>query len=116
LIVKQRLVMQAGRTSLPLRLLFSDFIEMYSPAHRKGWDTCMATSTVNPEFIEAVAAEMMSGIHAAVECWMAKIERALQSKTLTTLGRLQAVQEILTEYKRLADKAELECHGSPTAY
>ena len=76
----------------------------------------MATSMVNSEFIEAVAAEMMSGIHAAVECWMAKIERALESKTLTTLGRLHAVQEVLTEYKRLADKAELECHRSLRAH
>ena len=76
----------------------------------------MVTSAVNREFIEAVAAEMASGIHVAVECWMAKIERALQSRTLTTLGRLQAVQEILTEYKRLADKTDLECHRSATAY
>ena len=76
----------------------------------------MATSAVNREFIEAVAAEMSAGIHAAVECWMAKIERALQSKTLTSLGRLQAVQEILVEYKRLAGKTDLECHRSATAH
>jgi hypothetical protein len=76
----------------------------------------MASSAVDREFIEAVASEMASGIHAAMECWMAKIERALQSKTLTTLGRLQAVQEILAEYKRLAGKVELECRRSATAY
>ena len=75
----------------------------------------MATSTVNREFIEAVAAEMWSGIHAAVGCWMGRIEQVLQSRNLTTLGRLQAVQEILAEYKRVAGKTELDCQRSATA-
>jgi hypothetical protein len=75
----------------------------------------MSISTMDREFIEAVAAEMASGIHAALECWMGKIDRALNSKSLTTLGRLQAVQEILTNYKRLTGKTDLECHGSATA-
>ena len=75
----------------------------------------MATSTIDREFIEAVAAEMASGIHAALECWMAKIERVLQDKTLTTLGRLQAIQEILAEYQRIAGKTELDCRRSAAA-
>lgn len=76
----------------------------------------MATSVINREFIEAVATEMSAGIHAALDCWMARIERVLESSTLTTLGRLQAVQEILAEYKQLTGKATLDCHKSATAH
>ena len=72
----------------------------------------MSISTMDREFIEAVAAEMASGIHAALECWIGKIDRALNSRNLTTLGRLQAVQEILTNYKRLTGKTDLECQIS----
>ena len=110
---KQRLLMQAGR---PLSACFFQISSRcVLPVRRKGLDTCMATSTVNREFVEAVAAEMASGIHAAVECWMATIDQVLQSRNLTTLGRLQAVQEIVTEFKRLSGKTELECRRSATA-
>ncbi|HEU0049026.1 MAG TPA: hypothetical protein VFQ43_15650 [Nitrososphaera sp.] len=67
----------------------------------------MTTSVMTDDFILAVAAEMASGIDAAVECWMTQVERALENTNLTTLGRLQAVQEILATYKRLTGKAYL---------
>ena len=76
----------------------------------------MATSRVNPEFIEAVAAEMVTGIHAALEWWMAKIERVLGNRNLTPLGRLRAVQEILAEYKCVSGKTDLEDQESATAH
>jgi hypothetical protein len=75
----------------------------------------MANSAINREFIEAVAAEMSAGIHAALECWMSRIERVTQSRTLTTLGRLQASQEIVTEYKNLAGRTDLDCRRSAAA-
>jgi hypothetical protein len=50
---------------------------------------------------------MASGIDAAVECWMTQVEQALESRNLTTLGRLQAVREILATYKRLTGKVYL---------
>jgi hypothetical protein len=52
--------------------------------------------------IEAVAAEMAAGIECALEFWMTQIESALEDPRLTTLGRLNAVQEILSNYRRLA--------------
>ena len=76
----------------------------------------MATAPVNREFIEAVAAEMTSGIHAALECWMTRIEAALESPTLTSLGKLIAVREILEDYKDRTGKAKLECRRSVTAH
>jgi hypothetical protein len=59
------------------------------------------------ELVDAIAAEMALGVDAAVECWMAQIEQASTDQTLTTLGRMSAVKEILDRYKHLTGKAEL---------
>ena len=75
----------------------------------------MATAPMNREFIEAVAAEMTSGIHAALECWMKRIEAALESTTLTTLGKMRAIREILEDYKDRTGKIKLECRRSATS-
>lgn len=69
----------------------------------------MASIAVYNEFVSAVAAEMASGVEMAVECWMAQIEQAFTDTRLTTLGRLNAVGEILDQYKRLTGKRQLEC-------
>ena len=69
----------------------------------------MASAGVYNEFVSAVAAEMASGVEMAVECWMAQFERALTDTRLTTLGRLNAVGQILDQYKRLTGKRQLEC-------
>ena len=71
----------------------------------------MVSSTTDREFIQAVAAEMASGIDGAVEHWLGKIDSVLQNSRLTTLGRLQGVQEVLVQYKKLAGKAELRCQS-----
>jgi hypothetical protein len=70
-------------------------------------------SAVDREFIEAVAAEVSGGIHSALNCWLGRIERVLEARTLTTLGRLQAVQEIVAEYKRITGQVNLECRTVP---
>jgi hypothetical protein len=69
----------------------------------------MASTAINRDFISAVANELMLGIDSAVECWMAKIEEALTDSRLTTLGRLNAVHEVLEDYKCLTGKAHLSC-------
>jgi hypothetical protein len=51
---------------------------------------------------------MAVGVERAVECWMSEIEQALTDMHLTSLGRLNAVTEILNEYKRLTGKAQLK--------
>lgn len=69
----------------------------------------MAILTAVPTtFVDVVAAEMAQGVEAAVERWLAQIERALTDRELTTLGRLNAVQEILHDYKRLTGKEHLK--------
>ncbi len=52
---------------------------------------------------------MASGIHTAVDCWMSKVEAVFNNRHLTTLGRVQKIQDILAEYRRLYGKAELSC-------
>jgi hypothetical protein len=59
-------------------------------------------------FVDAVAKEMASGVETAVECWMAQIDEALTDLHLTTLGRLNAVTQILANYKRLTGKEDLQ--------
>ena len=59
-------------------------------------------------FVDAVAREMACGVETAVECWMAQIDEALADLHLTSLGRLNAVTQILANYKRLTGKEQLQ--------
>jgi hypothetical protein len=59
--------------------------------------------------VNAVAAEISDGVEMAVECWLAEVEQALNDPHLTTLGRMNAVRDVLDEYKRLTGKAQLDC-------
>jgi hypothetical protein len=68
----------------------------------------MATTAIPADLVDAVASEMAVGVERAVECWMSEIEQALTDMHLTSLGRLNAVTEILNEYKRLTGKAQLK--------
>jgi hypothetical protein len=58
--------------------------------------------------VDAVAREMARGVETAVECWMAQIDEAMTDLRLTSLGRLNAVNEILANYKRLTGKEQLQ--------
>lgn len=69
----------------------------------------MSSLAMQRDFIDALAAELASGIDAAVECWMVQLESALENPRLTTLGRMQAVREILDRYKGMTGKTQLEC-------
>jgi drug/metabolite transporter (DMT)-like permease len=59
-------------------------------------------------FVDAVAREMACGVETAVESWMAQIEDAMTDLRLTTLGRLNAVTQILANYKRFTGKEQLQ--------
>ena len=59
-------------------------------------------------FVDAVAREMACGVETAVESWMAQIEEAMTDLRLTSLGRLNAVTQILANYKRLTGKQQLQ--------
>lgn len=67
----------------------------------------MANATVPQDFIYAVADEIANGVDEAVEFWMAQIESALTDQRLTTLGRMDAIREILLQYKTVTGKAQL---------
>jgi hypothetical protein len=60
----------------------------------------LTTVATDRALIEAVAAEMSLGIDGAVSFWMSQIEEALRDPRLTTLGRMNAIQEILISYHR----------------
>ncbi len=68
----------------------------------------MATTILATDFVNVVATEMARGVEIAVECWLGQIEKALTDRHLTTLGRLNAIQEVLQDYKRLTGKQQLK--------
>lgn len=72
----------------------------------------MATAIIPTNLVEVIASEMAVGVDRAVECWMSQIEHALTDVHLTSLGRLNAVREILDEYKHLTGKVQLQDRGS----
>jgi hypothetical protein len=68
----------------------------------------LATAVLPTNLVEVIASEMAAGVDRAVECWMSQIDHALTDVNLTSLGRLNAVREILNEYKHLTGKAQLQ--------
>ena len=68
----------------------------------------MASVSADVDLVSLLAAEMSAGVERAVECWMAQVEHALTDTQLTTLGRLNAVRDILARYKTLTGKTQLE--------
>jgi len=67
----------------------------------------LATTAIPSDLVDVIASEMSVGVERAVECWMSEIEQALTDIHLTSLGRLNAVCEILEEYKKLTGKTQL---------
>lgn len=76
----------------------------------------MATPVIPTNLIEVIASEMAVGVDRAVECWMSQIEHALTDVHLTSLGRLNAVREILDEYKHLTGKVQLQAEDHPRCW
>jgi hypothetical protein len=61
----------------------------------------------------AIAEEVAYGVQTAVDCWMKEIDLALTDTHLTTLGRLNAVREIVEHYKHLTGQVRLDCPTLP---
>jgi hypothetical protein len=68
----------------------------------------LARVATDRELIEAAVGEMHEGIERAVSYWMARIESVLLDPYLTTLGRMDAINEIVNRY---AAKRSGESHG-----
>ena len=62
------------------------------------------------DLVEAVAAEVSHAAGVAVARWMAEVERALTDPHLTSLGRLNAANEVVARYKRLTGEGPLRPH------
>lgn len=70
------------------------------------------TTTANRELIAAVSAEVCAGIDRAVGFWMNQIEEVLQDSRLTTLGRLQAVKDVIGAYHHRCADQVVKGHGN----
>ena len=68
----------------------------------------MATVAAHQDLIRVIAEEMACGAETAVDCWMTQIDSALSDSRLTTLGRLNAVHEIVRNYKHLTGKVQFD--------
>ena len=67
----------------------------------------MSSVAISTDIVNVIASEMAAGVERAVECWMLQIDQALTDTRLTSLGRLNAVQEIVLNYKKLTGKTAL---------
>lgn len=73
----------------------------------------MATQASDRDVVRVIAEEMANGVQNAVDCWMTEIDLALTDSKLTTLGRLNAVREIIQNYKHLTGQEDLDCRTLP---
>ena len=72
----------------------------------------MATATINRDvLLNAIVNEMAAGVDKAVECWMAQIEQIFEDTRLTTLGRMNAIHEVVQHYNQSTGKDHLESRG-----
>jgi hypothetical protein len=73
----------------------------------------MATAALNRDVVLATAEEVAHGVQAAFDCWMTEIDLALTDSRLTSLGKLNAVREIVENYKHLTGQVRLDCRSLP---
>ena len=100
---QQGKVCEGATSDLPLPEGFPNF-------ERKGSDV-LSSTTISSDLVNMIAEEMASGVDRAVECWMSQIDEALTDARLTSLGRLQAVRQVVEKYKELTGKAQLRARG-----
>ena len=73
----------------------------------------MATQASEHDVVRVIAEEMAHGVQNAVDCWMTEIDLAVTDSTLSTLARLNAVREIIQNYKHLTGQEDLDCRTLP---
>jgi acetyl-CoA carboxylase alpha subunit len=67
-----------------------------------------ARNLVTENFVDVIATEMADGVERAVEYWMLKVEQAMSDTRLTSLGRLNAVGDIIRHYKKVTGRTLLK--------
>lgn len=73
----------------------------------------MATQAFERDVVRVIAEEMAHGVQNAVDCWMTEIDLAVTDSTLSTLARLNAVRDIIQNYKHLTGQEDLDCRTLP---
>ena len=73
----------------------------------------MPTAALKSDVVLAIAEEVANGVQTAVDCWMTEIDLAVTDSKLSTLARLNAVREIIENYKRLTGQEDLDCRTLP---
>jgi len=73
----------------------------------------VATQAFERDVVRVIAEEMAHGVQNAVDCWMTEIDLAVTDSTLSTLARLNAVREIIQNYKHLTGQEDLDCRTLP---
>jgi len=69
----------------------------------------MASRSTRTDFVSMVAEEVSSGIDRALQYWLGRIELEVVDRSLSTAERIDAIEEILTEYKIRSGKVEFGC-------
>jgi hypothetical protein len=72
-------------------------------------ENTMVGSSSGTEFVSLVAEEISSRIDRALQYWLGRIELEVVDRSLSTAERMDAIAEILTEYKMRTGKAEFGC-------
>ena len=69
----------------------------------------MASKATRSDFVEVVASELSSGIDRAVGYWLGRIEIEVVDRSLTTSERIQAIEDILHEYRIVSGRVDVGC-------
>jgi hypothetical protein len=69
----------------------------------------MASRATQTDFVDMVAAEVSSGIERALGYWLGRIELEVVDHSLTTSQRIDAIENILQEYKVRSGRADVGC-------
>ena len=78
--------------------------------------TALQKNVLPGDIVDVIASEMACGVQRAVDCWMAQIEQALTDVHLTSLGRLNAVTDIVRRYKSLTGRTQLAERKDPVSH
>ena len=69
----------------------------------------MARRATQTDFVDTVAEEVSSGIDRALGYWLGRIELEVVDRSLTTSQRIDAIENILQEYKVRSGRAGVGC-------
>jgi hypothetical protein len=65
-------------------------------------------ASVPRDFVELIASQMAEGIESALQHWLSRVDDALHDYSLTTLGRMHAVEDILNESRQTLGNPQVE--------